>query len=36
MISAQDVEMSVAINSPSQDSFHPVNQIPLIKVIILF
>ena len=29
MTSAQDFEMSVTANSPSQDSLHPQNQIPL-------
>ena len=28
MISAQDFETSVITNSPSQDSFHPADQIP--------
>ena len=28
MTSAQDVETSVPTNSPSQDSFHPDDQIP--------
>ena len=28
MTSPQDVEVSVITNSPSEDSFHPDNQIP--------